>query len=314
MDVKSSSPFRLGAAPQRIDRVLPFQIETVDARGRIAQLNGLLDEILSAHSYPAPVATVLAEALLLGSLLGSMLKDAGQLTLQIRSDGPISLLVVDCTAAGDLRGYAQFDAQKVATCPLESRLPDLFGKGYLAITIEQGDPSERYQGIVDLEGDNLAECAQAYFQSSDQLPTCVRLGVRHDPLEARWIAGGLLLQYLARGEEGADRLFATDDTARENWVRARTLSETVRFEELTDPSLPLEDLLWRLFHEEGVRVFTDERLQRGCRCSLEKIKGVLRQFSFDDLMDMREPDGSIKVNCAFCSRDWIVERPKEREA
>jgi molecular chaperone Hsp33 len=294
------------------DAVLPFQIESLDVRGRVARLSPTLTEILSAHQYPAPVADVLAQALVMAGLLGSLLKGEGQLTLQAKSNGPISLLVVDYALPGAVRGYAQFNAEAVAAVSLDATLEQMFGQGYLALTMDQGTPPERYQGIVELKGVSLADCMQSYFESSDQLPSLVHLAVRYDGLDQRWIGGGLLIQHLPKSEEGGPRLFVEGRNA-ENWRHAQILAATLHADELTDPSVSLETLLWRLFHEDGVRVFDRVALRRGCRCSRERIQSVLRQFSFNELMDMREPDGSIRVNCAFCSKDWVFERPQERQ-
>ena len=295
-----------GAAPS--DLVMPFQIDALDIRGRIVRLGPLLNDILRAHDYPAPVAFLLAEALALSSLLGSVLgSDGSQITLQARSDGPVSLLVVDYLVPGALRGYCSFDAEKVATLEPQAPLEHLCGSGYVALTIDQPG-HERYQAIVPMEGADLSELATAYFRNSEQLPTLCRLAARYDALEACWSAGGLLVQHLARGEEGRERLFASDDHP--NWAHAHALAATITADEMTDPSLALDDLLWRLFNETPPRVFEAKQLSRGCRCSIDRVKSVLRQFSMEQLMDMREPDGSFKMNCAFCSKDWIVERPE----
>ncbi len=299
------------AAP--LDEVLPFQVDALDVRGRALRLGPVLDAILASHNYPSQVTQLLAEALLLTGLIGSVLNTPGGLmTLQAKGDGPVNLLVADFRVPGELRGYAGFDAERLARLGPSPRLEDLCGKGYLAITIEQPGTDERYQGIVPLEGANLAEAAQLYFQSSDQLPTTCRLAVRYDGLKSSWIAGGVLLQHLPRAEAGQTRLFASDDHP--NWAHAKIMAMTVGMEELTDPSLPMADLLWRLFHQDGPRVFAPLALSKGCRCSRDRVQGVLRQFNFEQLADMREPDGSIVVNCAFCSKDWVFERPQERPA
>jgi molecular chaperone Hsp33 len=294
-----------------IDQVLPFQVESLDVRGRTLRLGPVLNEILSNHNYPALVTELLAEALLLTGLVGSVLRDAGGvMTLQARSDGPVNLLVTDFRVPGELRGYVSFDAEKLATLGPAPRLEDICGTGYLAITLDQPGTDERYQGIVPLEGANLSEAAQLYFQSSDQLPTTCRLAVRYDALKSTWIAGGLLLQHLPRGEQDQQRLFVAEDHP--NWAHATIMAHTVGSDELTDPTLPMSDLIWRLFHEDAPRVFDPKSLTKGCRCTREHVQGVLRQFSFEQLADMREPDGSFKVNCAFCSKDWIFERPQEK--
>jgi molecular chaperone Hsp33 len=298
--------------PAALDVVLPFQVDTLDVRGRAVRLGPVLGDILAAHNYPAVVTELLAEAITLTALIGTVLNTTGGLmTLQAKGDGPVHLLVADYRVPGEVRGYAGFDPEKLSALGSKPRLEELCGKGYLAITIEQPGTDERYQGIVALEGSNLAEAAQAYFQSSDQLPTTCRLAVRFDSLKNQWIAGGLLLQHLPRGEEGQTRLSLNDHHP--NWQHAKVMGHTVGLEELTDPTLPLADLLWRLFHQDGPRVYDTIPLVKGCRCSMERVQGVLRQFSFEQLADMREPDGSFKVNCALCSKDWIFARPQEKD-
>lgn len=298
------------------DRVLPFQIDALDVRGRVVRLGPLLDTVLGAHAYPPVIAALLAESLVLTALIGSVLtSEQGQVTVQARGDGPVTLLVTDFAMPGQLRGYAQFDADAISALPVDARMEALFASSSLAITIDQpvpgADPGEgRYQGIVPMEGQDLAEAAQHYFEASQQIPTLLRIAVRFDPVARRWIAGGMLLQHLPRGEAGGERHFA--QAQHPHWEHAQTLGATIRTDELTDPELPLRDLLWRLFHAENCVTYPEIALERGCRCSRERIQGVLRQFSFDQLMDMREPDGSIRVNCAFCSKDWVFERPQER--
>lgn len=299
-----------------VDLVLPFQIEKLDVRGRMTRLGPVVSEILAAHDYPAPVAQLLAEALVLTALLGSILReDGGQMTMQARSkSGPVTLLVTDYMAPGALRGYAEFDANLIVGLEPGASLETLFGgESYLALTIDQphGDIAkgeDRYQAIVALEGASLADAARTYFESSEQLPSEVQLAVRYDGLAKEWLAGGFLIQHLSRSEEGSARLFAAD-APHPNWQHATVIAMTLRADELTDPSITMETLLWRLYHQDEPRIFKSVPLRRGCRCTRERIQAVLRQFSFTELMDMREEDGSIRVNCAFCSKDWIFERP-----
>jgi molecular chaperone Hsp33 len=298
-------------APAPIDLVLPFQIDDLDIRGRSVRLGPLLNEILHAHDYPAPVALLLAEALALTALLGSVLRnDDGKVTLQARGDGAINLLVCDYLVPGQLRGYCAFDAEKLIGLETRPRLEALCGKGYFALTVDQKGTEERYQGIVPLEGKDISELAATYFVNSEQLPTLCKLDARYDGIKNQWVAGGVLIQHLAQGEDGGERLSVRDDNP--HWSHARALAETISSNELTDPSLSLETLLWRLFHETPPRVFESKAMRKGCRCSIDRVKTVLRQFPMEELMDMREPDGSFKMNCAFCSKDWIVERPVEK--
>lgn len=290
------------AGTVHLDAALGFALPGRDARGRLVRLGPVLGEILSAHAYPAPVARVLAEALALTALLGALLKDAGgQLTLQAQTeDGIVDLLVADYKG-GELRGYVRFDADRLADGPPLPALCDLFGKGYLALTFDQQATGERYQGIVPLEGDSLAEAAESYFCQSEQIPSIVRLAVD----DSGHVAGGLLLQHLPEGEQGRERLHARDDHP--EWSHVRILGETVRGSELADAGLPLGDLLWRLFHEEEeIRVLSETPLARGCRCSAEHVRSVIARFPADQRGEMADTDGMIRVDCEFCSRVFPV--------
>jgi molecular chaperone Hsp33 len=287
--------------PAAIDVAVGFTLPGRHARGRLVRIGPVLDEILSAHAYPAPIARLLGEALVLAGLLGAMLKDAeGQLTLQAQTEaGIVDLLVCDYKG-GELRGYVRFDADRLAAAPRPT-LADLFGKGYLAITFDQAATGERYQGIVPLEGGSLAEAAQHYFAQSEQIPSLVRLAVD----DSGHVAGGLLVQHLPEGEEGRDRLHTRLDHP--EWDHVRILAETIRDGELTDGALPLETLLWRLFHEEEeVRVLSEVGLSRGCRCNAEHIRSVLSRFSAEEREAMADADGMIGVDCEFCSRAFPV--------
>jgi molecular chaperone Hsp33 len=289
-----------------LDRSLGFAILDQHARGRVVRLGPVLDEILSAHAYPPVIERLLAEALALTALLGATLKDeTGQMTLQAQTEGgPIDLLVCDYKNS-ELRGYVQFDAEKLAAVPADPSLFALFGKGYLAITFDQAVTKERYQGIVPLEGASLAEAAESFFSQSEQIPSLVRLAHRHDA-DGRCIAGGLLLQHLPEGEEGRDRLHTRLDHP--EWQHVETLGATVKDEELTDPDLPMETLVWRLFHDEReVRVLGGAALSRGCRCSREHILGVLTRFPVAEQREMADEHGIIRVDCRFCSISHPVE-------
>jgi molecular chaperone Hsp33 len=283
-----------------LDRTLGFAILEQHARGRLVRLGPVLDEILSAHAYPPLIERLLAEALALTALLGATLKDeTGQMTLQAQTEaGPVSLLVCDYKDSR-LRGYVQFDADKLAGVPAHPSLFALFGKGYLAITFDQAVSGERYQGIVPLEGASLAEAAQSYFAQSEQIPSLVRLAHRNEA-DGRCVAGGMLLQHLPEGEEGRDRLHTRLDHP--EWQHVETLGATIKDEELTDADLPMESLVWRLFHDEQeVRVLGGASLSRGCRCNREHILGVLSRFPVDERVAMAGDDGMIRVDCNFCS-------------
>lgn len=289
-------------APRDGDRLLGFTLPGRAARGRVVRLDSALGEILAAHAYPEPIARLLAEALVLTALLGALLRpDEGQLTLQAKGEGgPVTLLVADFRE-GALRGYASQDLDR-RFAPAET-LEALFGRGHLVITLDQTASAERYQGIVALGGETLEQAAQGYFENSEQLPTLVRLAARRDT-DGRWVAGGLLLQHMARAEEGAARLHV-DETS-PDWGHVATLGATVTADELADPALPLETLLWRLFNEDEVRVMPALPLSRGCRCSEGHILKVLAQFPEAERAEMRNADGVISVDCEFCSRQFLL--------
>jgi molecular chaperone Hsp33 len=289
-------------AAANLDEAVGFSLPARSARGRLVRLGPLLDDVLSAHDYPAPIARILSEALVLTALLGATLKGAGgQLTLQAQTEaGIIDLLVCDYKS-GELRGYVRFDAQRLAAEPSLPSLFALFGKGYLAITFDQAVTKERYQGIVPLEGESLAEAAQHFFSQSEQIPSLVRLAVN----DTGHVAGGILLQHLPEGEEGRERLHTRLDHP--EWEHVRVLAETIRANELSDQDLPLESLLWRLFHEEEeVRVLSSVPLSKGCRCSFEYVRGVIARFGADERADMVDDDGFISVDCEFCSRVFPI--------
>ncbi len=290
------------------DQPLRFSIPARHARGRVARLDGVLGDILSAHAYPPAVERLLAEALVLTALLGASLKEAGsQLTLQIQTEkGAIRLLVCDYKD-GALRGYAQFDHAKIATLPPDVTLFGLFGTGYLAITFDRdlppGEGGGRYQGIVPLEGETLSQAVELYFVQSEQLPTLICVGVDHTG--GRCIAGGLLVQHLAEGEEGRERLHVRLDHP--EWEHVAALASTMSTTELTDPDLPLEEIVWRLFHEEDeVRIENGACLSKGCRCDPAHIRDVIAKFPAEDRADMSDDDGNIVVDCEFCSRRFPV--------
>ncbi|HEX8572331.1 MAG TPA: Hsp33 family molecular chaperone HslO [Allosphingosinicella sp.] len=297
----TSPEFDTKARSANLDEALGFTIPGRNARGRLVRLGPVLDHILSAHDYPAPIARILSEALVLAALLGSLLKeDEGQLTIQAQTEsGIVDLLVVDYRA-GELRGYVRFDSARLGDLPTHRDLGALFGKGYLAITFDHPLAQERYQGIVPLEGGSLGEAAQNYFSQSEQLPSVVRLAVD----DTGHIAGGILVQHLPEGEEGRDRLHTRQDDP--DWEHVRLLAETIKGHELTDPALPLGEALWRLFHEEEVRVLEAIPLAKGCRCNFDYIKGVIGRFAAAERAEMVDEDGFISVDCEFCSRIFPI--------
>lgn len=282
------------------DRVLAFTIPARHARGRVVRLGPVLDEILAAHDYPAPIRHLLAEALVLTALIGSLLKDnEGQMTMQAQTQGGVVDLLVCDYRSGELRGYVRHDAERLAMLGANPSLYALFGQSFLAVTFDMATTGQRYQGIVPLEGASLAEACQSYFAQSEQVPTLIRTGVRWNGRNC--IAGGLLAQHLAEGEEGRARLHVRMDHP--EWEHVATLAGSTRHDELVDSVLSLEALVWRLFHEEPeVRVEVLRPLARGCRCTIEHYHDVLSRFGEEDRREMRGEDGLIEVDCAFCSK------------
>jgi molecular chaperone Hsp33 len=287
-----------------LDHVLAFTLPGRHARGRLVRLGPVLDTILAHHQYPPVLARLLAEALVLTALLGSTLKEMDdQLTIQAHSQGGVVDLLVCDYRAGALRGYLRHDPERLAQAPATPSLFGLFGKGYLAITFDQAANNERYQGIVPLEGGSLAEAAESYFSQSEQIPSLVRLAVV-DHGAAGHIAGGIMIQHLPEGEEGRDRIHTRLDHP--EWEHVAALAGTLGQDELVDQALPLETLLWRLFHEEEIRVLPQATLARGCRCSAAHIRDVILRFPPAERDAMAEADGVIRVDCAFCARIFPV--------
>ena len=286
------------------DLVAAFQIEGWPLRGRIVRLGAAVDEVLSRHDYPEPVANLLGEACALAALVGSSLKFEGRLIVQAQGDGPVSLVVADYDTTGALRGYCSFDAKRLAEVSGGFARPGartLLGGGVFIMTIDQGPDMDRYQGITPIEGETLALCAEQYFAQSEQTPTRVRLSVGQvDTGQGpSWRAGGILIQNVASDEARG----STEDI----WERAQALFATTGEDELIDPTLPGETLLWRLFNEDGVRVFEARPLRAFCRCSPERVASVIQSFSDEERADMVEPDGKIHVTCEYCSRTYELE-------
>lgn len=318
---RSAAPYgRAPAAPhiqgvsQRIlpldDLAAPFQIDGQPVRGRLVRLGAAIDEILTRHDYPAPIANLLGETCALAALVGASMKFEGRLIVQAQGKGPVSYVVADYDTEGALRGYCRYDADRLAElaagCSAQGArallgAKALLGDGVFVMTIDQGPDMERYQGVTPIEGETLALCAERYFAQSEQTPTRIRLAVgQSDAGEGPlWRAGGILLQHIAADE-------ARGETA-EAWDEAQFLFETVGEDELIDPRLSPETLLYRLFHERGVRLFPARSLRAFCRCSQERILTVLKAFGPGERADMIEPDGRIHVTCEYCSRVYEVE-------
>ncbi|HEY8333666.1 MAG TPA: Hsp33 family molecular chaperone [Tardiphaga sp.] len=295
------------------DAVLPFEVAALDLRGRLTRLGPALDELLNKHNYPVPVAKLLGEAIVLTTLLGSSLKFDGRFILQTQTDGPVSLMIVDFQAPDRMRAYARFDEARLVAGQDSGAL---LGHGHLAMTVDQGPDMSRYQGLVALEGGSLEDAAHEYFLRSEQIPTRVRLAVGEEwrggeggPRHG-WRAGGMLLQFLPKAPERAQRdlhpgdapdgLEANAVAEDDAWVEGQSLIATVEDLELIDPDLSGERLLYRLFHETGVRVFAPLPLRAQCSCSREAVSGMLNSFEPQDRADMVK-DGKVVVTCEFCS-------------
>lgn len=284
------------------DKLLGFTLPNRNARARVVRLDRVVDDVLSAHDYPAPITHLLSEALVLGALMGGLLKDDGaQLTMQAQTQsGAVSLLVCDYRE-GAMRGYADFDADRLAQLGANPSLGALFGEGYLAVTFETGGDGQRYQGIVPLEGDTLTEACEAYFVQSEQLPTMIRVASRAGA--GGRIAAGILIQHLADGEEGRERLHVRMDHP--DWEHVVAIASTISHEELVDEKLSLEAIAWRLFHEEDeIRIQPGASLSRGCRCSAEYYESVIARFPEEERDEMRNDDGKVIVDCAFCAKEF----------
>jgi len=289
------------------DVIQPFVLESSGVRGRLVRLGPVAENILGRHDYPEPVARLLAEMLALAGVLSSMMKFDGIFTVQTSGDGPVRMLVVDFTSDGAVRGYADYDRDRLAETPLDpdaqnAEVLRLLGSGRLAFIVDLANSQERYQGIVELQGQSLAECLQHYFQQSEQVASGIRLSAQR-VTEAdgvtRWRAGGLLLQRLPE-EAGAVDLAGIDDE--DAWRRAVILMSSCTNNELCDPALTPHELLYRLFQEDGVRVFKMHGLADRCRCSREKVCNVLASMPLEEVREMKADDGTVQVTCQFCNR------------
>lgn len=287
------------------DVVQPFQLESSQLRGRLVRLGSALDTILKQHAYEAPVASLLGEAVVVAGALASSLKYEGIFTLQAKGDGAVRLIVADVTSEGDMRGYAQL-AEGVRTLVGDARL---LGKGYLAFTVDQKKKNDRYQGIVELSSGTVAEAVQHYFRQSEQLPTGIVAAVRQDE-QGRWRGGCLMLQRMPRDGGVVQEL--TDSSAEDDWLRAMMLMETCGANELTHATLKPNDLLFRLFHEEGVRVFEPHAFRHKCRCSEERVTNMLRSLPRDEIEDMAV-DGMVSVTCEFCNKSYLYDEKRREE-
>jgi molecular chaperone Hsp33 len=322
----SEVPSRAPAEHAEDDTIVPFEVAALDLRGRVIRLGPAVNDILSRHGYPAPISKLLGEAIVLTALLGSSLKFEGRFILQTKTDGPVHMIVVDYRSPGRMRACAKFDPEPFREMEEKAtgkadQMTDLVGRGHLAMTIDQGPDMSRYQGLVALTGGSLEEAAHEYFMRSEQIPTRVRLAVAEELLAGeagprhRWRAGGMLLQFLPKkaermrgpdldpgdAPEGTAAHVVPEDDA---WVEGQSLIATVEDIELIDPDLSSERLLYRLFHEHGVRVFNSSGVEAKCSCSRDSVTNMLKSFSKDDRDDMIQ-DGVIAVTCEFCNTQYV---------
>ena len=303
------------------DTVVPFEVAALDVRGRTVQLGEALGSILARPDYPEPVSRLVAEAALVTVLLGSSLKFEGKFILQTRTDGPVDMIVADFATPDGLRAYARFDADRVAAAAEagDASPAALLGKGVLALTVDQGADMQRYQGIVALEGGGLEDAARTYFRQSEQIPTDLRLSVGKLFVSGqggeRWRAGGLLAQFLPKADHrrqmpdlpGGDDPSATpEDNSDDAWQELLALFSTVEHEELLDPGVGSERLLYRLFNERGVRVFEGNRVADRCSCSEERVRSLLKGFTAEEITESIE-EGVIRVKCEFCSSAYVFD-------
>lgn len=289
------------------DLAAAFQIEGWPVRGRLVRLGDTIDAILSAHAYPEPVAALLGEACALAALVGSSLKFEGRLIVQAQGDGPVRYVVADYDTQGHMRGYCRFDEEEVAAASQGFARPgarSLLGQGVFVMTLDRGPDFERTQGITPIEGESLSLAAEHYFQQSEQIPTRVRLSVGSITTDegTGWRAGGALIQLIA----GDDARGSTEEA----WDRSRALFQTLGDDELLDPTITPETLLFRLFHEDGVRLEDARALVAQCRCSRDRIAGVLTSFNPEERAGMVEADGKIRVTCEYCATVYELE-PEE---
>ena len=305
MSAVSGGPGSAGA-----DHVLPFQLDTLGVRDRLVRLGPALDSIIERHGYPLAVARPLAEAMVLCATLATSLKYDGIFTLQITGDGPIRLLVTDLTTDGALRGYAQFDSWKLAIALAgrkdapEGYVPKLFGRGRLAFTVDQGQHTERYQGVVPLEGATLTDCAHTYFRQSEQLPTGIKISARREEKDGagHWHAAALMVQQMPEFDAG--RIEVDREQREEDFRKAVILMASATDREMLDPGLAGETLIYRLFHEDKPRRFEPRPFMARCRCSRERIDRVLRSLKREELADLRDTRGLVSVKCEFCSTEY----------
>lgn len=279
--------------------VQTFQLESSAIRGRIVRLDDVLDDMLTRHNYPEDVLHLTGEMAVLSVMLSSMLKYEGIFTLQTQSDGPVKMLVADMNSEGHLRACASFDEEALKSAAWKNNRAELVGKGYIAFTVDQGENTDRYQGIVELKNESLVAGVQHYFTQSEQINTGMMMTVGR--VDGKWRATGIMVQQMP--EETALYNQDKSNVDEDDWRRTMILLGSVKDEEMLSEEISAEDLLLRLFHEEGVRVYTPQPLVNVCRCNADRVETVLRSMPEDDIADIIV-DGKITMTCEFCSRKY----------
>lgn len=292
------------------DMVQLFQLESSSFRGRAVKLEKVLDDILAPHEYPQAVAALVAETVTLTVLMASLIKYDGIFTLQIKGAGPVTMLVADVLTNGDVRACAMYDTDAFKVVPLKEQerpLRSLLGDGHIVFTVDQPATDDRYQGIVALEGESLADCMQNYFRQSEQIPTAIKMAVDADAKTTR--SAAILLQSVPQdgGVKDIPGSVMEIFDHEEEWRRAEILLGTCKPVEMLDPAVHSNALLFRLFHEEGVRVFAPRRVQKSCRCSAGRVESVLASMPEEDI-DFIAQDGIITVKCEFCSHSYHFDK------
>lgn len=280
------------------DFVQTFQIEDLDIRGRLVRLGDSFQAAIAAHEYPAPLARLIGETMVLTAILATALKFDGVFSLQAQGDGPVSLVMADVTSDGAMRAYAKLKTGTTFESIDGVSIPQMMGAGYMALTVDQGPDTERYQGITELNGATLAQCAHNYFHQSEQLETAIAIVSSLDEETGIPRAAGLMVQRLPSEGDGA----AED----ENWRRAVILMSSIKAEELLDDGLSASQILYRLYHEDGVRLYDQRVLRHECRCSEMRVQRTLLSFPKEDILEMAE-DGMISVTCEFCGTGYVYD-------
>lgn len=289
------------------DVVQPFSLDATDLRGRMIRMGSVLEQIIGQHNYPLPVSYLLSEALTVSLLLSSMLKYDGIFTLQIQSKGPIRTLVTDVNTNGHVRAYAAFDEDELKDLPpqKDNNFYHLMHSGHIAFTVDQGEHMARYQGIVALEGESMLDAIQHYFEQSEQIKTSIRMAIH--PQDDQWRAGAVMVQYIPE-HHGKEEDEMRQEERQEDWNRTKILLGTCRDDELLAPHMHSADVLYRLFHEEGVRIYPATSIKHVCRCSRDRVEDVLLSLSDDDMRDAKNDDGEIDITCEFCGKSYMFHK------